>query len=124
MVVYIILLLLLTVIIKEIIIAKALKNYPLDTLVEMKINRELMNNQYELLSEEEKEILNLTSDPSVSVYITREVTNKLVVTANGENIETKRWTIYQPKEISNKWIRCLKEKNYLTRKKKLIFCKR
>ena len=104
--------------VREINIAREYKKYPLDEQVEMNIDRELMNNRYKFLSEQEKEILEFTSDLNFSIYLTRRVTNKLVITVKKDSGEIKEWTVYQNEEVSDKWIKYLKTE-YFTKTKKL-----
>ena len=105
--------------VREIIIAFKYKKYPLDKMIEMKINREYMNNNYKFLSKEEKDILEFTSDLKFSIYLTRRITNKLVITIIKENGEKKEWIVFENQKNPDKWMKYLRN-DYFTKKNNLV----
>lgn len=101
--------------VRETIIAFKYKKYPLDKMIEMKINREHMNNNYKFLSKEEKDILEFTSDLKFSIYLTRTITNRLVITIIKDNGEKREWTVFENEKNPNRWIKYLRN-DYFTKK--------
>lgn len=91
------------------------KMYPLNLEVEMLINREYMNNQYHFLTDQEKEILNYTSDFDFSIFLTRRVTNELVITVKKDCGEERKWTVYKNNEYIERWTIYL-DKGYFKKK--------
>lgn len=94
------------------------KLYKLNAPVEIKVNRELMNEYYGTLSEEEQKVLRDTAY-AIKVYLVRKIKNDLdiVIIKKGFK-EIKMITILRNEEddFSNAWMKYLQKNKFYRRK--------
>ncbi len=92
--------------------------YKLNVPVEIKVNRELMNEYYTSLEEEEQKVLRDTAN-AIKVYLVRKIKNDLdiVIIKKGFR-EIKMINIYKSEEDENSslWIKYLLKNKYFRRK--------
>lgn len=92
--------------------------YKLNVPVEIKVNRELMNEYYGSLSEEEQKVLRDTAY-AIKVYLVRKIKNDLdiVIIKKGFK-EIKMITILRNEEedFSNAWMKYLQKNKFYRRK--------
>lgn len=92
--------------------------YKLNVPVEIKVNRELMNEYYGTLSEEEQKVLRDTAY-AIKVYLVRKIKNDLdiVIIKKGFK-EIKMITILRNEEedFSNAWMKYLQKNKFYRRK--------
>ena len=77
------------------------EKYPLNTTVEIIVDREKMNDHYDTLSAEEKEVLEISEDKDKKIYLTRETENILIITTSSESDKP---IILRDKSSKNSWI--------------------
>lgn len=94
------------------------KSYKLNVPVEIKVNRELMNEFYGDLSEEEQKVLRDTAN-AIKIYLVRKIKNDLdVVIIKRGFKEIKMITILKNEEedFSNMWMKYLQKNKFYRRK--------